>query len=294
MNAWQSIDVSKSVTRIKFAKSVSAFLMSDLHWDNPMCDRDLLKKHLDAAVLDGAPIFMAGDVFCLMQGKFDKRANKNAIRPEHNTDRYFDSIIETAIEFFGPYAKNIAMVSPGNHETAVLKRHEFCIIDRFVQALKSAVPDSPVKAGHYSGWVVFQGSMNKSKGERTNRKLWYHHGYGGGGPVTRGVIQTNRTQVYVDGADILWSGHTHDSWCVPIQTIGLNNADVPVQGRSLHIRTAGYKDEYRKGEGGWHIERGGPPKPLGCAVVDFTVDRPSQNGERQPIQCHTDYRELWR
>jgi hypothetical protein len=30
-----------------------------------------------------------------------------------------------------------------------------------------------------------------------------------------------------------------------------------------HVRTAGYKEEYGEGSGGFHVERGRPVKPLG-------------------------------
>jgi hypothetical protein len=33
-------------------------LLSDIHWDNPKCRRDLLKKHLDEAVKEDAVIMM--------------------------------------------------------------------------------------------------------------------------------------------------------------------------------------------------------------------------------------------
>ncbi|NBW21525.1 MAG: hypothetical protein EBR82_77560 [Caulobacteraceae bacterium] len=62
----------------------SFFLLSDLHWDNPHCDRELLKKHLDAAVKRDAGVFIFGDLFCAMQGKYDPRGNKEGIRPEHS------------------------------------------------------------------------------------------------------------------------------------------------------------------------------------------------------------------
>ncbi len=67
-------------------------LLSDLHWDNPHCDRDLLKNHLDEAVRRNAAIVVNGDFFCLMQGKGDPRRSKDDIRPEHNNGRYLDSI----------------------------------------------------------------------------------------------------------------------------------------------------------------------------------------------------------
>jgi hypothetical protein len=97
-------------------------LVSDLHWDNPHCDRGLLKNHLDEAVKRNAAIILNGDTYCCMGGKYDRRADKSLIRPEHNTDRYFDAIVDTSVEWFAPYAKNILLIGYGNHETAIIKR----------------------------------------------------------------------------------------------------------------------------------------------------------------------------
>jgi len=36
-----------------------------------------------------------------------------------------------------------------------------------------------------------------------------------------------------------------------------------------HVRLPGYKNDYGDGYGGWHIERGGPPKPNGCVFLRF-------------------------
>ncbi len=82
-------------------------LVSDLHWDNPHCDRGLLKNHFDEAVKRNAAIVLNGDTYCCMGGKYDRRADKSLIRPEHNTDRYFDAIVDTSVDWFAPYAKNI-------------------------------------------------------------------------------------------------------------------------------------------------------------------------------------------
>lgn len=92
-----------------------AFL-SDLHWDNPKAYLTLLKKHCDYCLENNIPIFLNGDTFCLMQGKGDRRGNKSDIRPEHNNAFYFDSIVDTSVEWFKPYAHLIFGVGYGNHE----------------------------------------------------------------------------------------------------------------------------------------------------------------------------------
>lgn len=91
-------------------------MFSDIHWDNPKCDWDLLKRHLDYCLQESIPMVFNGDTFCLMQGKWDPRGTKSDIRPEHNNIRYLDSIIETAVDFFSPYAHLITVIGYGNHE----------------------------------------------------------------------------------------------------------------------------------------------------------------------------------
>src|SRR5688572_11399081 len=63
-------------------------LQSDVHWDNPHCDRKLFYKHLKQAQERDAAILDNGDFFCAMQGKWDKRANKSDLRPEHQSGDY--------------------------------------------------------------------------------------------------------------------------------------------------------------------------------------------------------------
>lgn len=236
----------------------SFFLLSDLHWDNPHCDRELLKKHLDAAVKRDAGVFIFGDLFCAMQGKYDPRGNKEGIRPEHNVANYLDAIIDDCASFFQPYRKHLLMVTPGNHETSILKRAETDLIGRFASAVGC-------QAGAYAGWVILRSERNTKK--YLNTLLSYHHGYGGGGPVTKDVIQASRKAVYLPDADIVVSGHTHDRNIFPIQRTHLNqNNGKQTLREQLHIKLGTYKDEYTAGSG-WAIERGMPPKSLGGVAI---------------------------
>jgi predicted phosphodiesterase len=235
-------------------------LQSDVHWDNPKCDRKKLKKHLDEAVKKNAPILDFGDFFCAMQGKYDRRASKKDIRPEHQNESYLDSLVSTACEYLKPYAKLLTVRGNGNHESAIQKNHETNLNERLAERL--SIHGSIARTGGYSGYVRF----HISNGTRKNNslKLWYFHGSGGGGPVTRGVIQTARQAAYVSDADIVATGHVHESWQVAIQRIRLNKVDEVVQERQTHVKIAGYKEEYEDGYGGWHIETGKPPKPTGA------------------------------
>ena len=128
--------ISKNITRfITKQKKTQLAILSDLHWDNPHCNRDLLKTHLDYCLENDIDVFINGDLFCLMQGKGDRRGNKSDVRPEHSFNNYFDSIVTTAVDWFLPYAHIIKLIGYGNHETAIIKHCETDILQRFVDLL---------------------------------------------------------------------------------------------------------------------------------------------------------------
>jgi hypothetical protein len=239
-------------------------LLADLHWDNPHCDRALLKHLLDEAALRGAGVLVLGDLFCAMQGKWDPRSVKSDVRPEHQTGDYLDSLVRTATDWHAPYAQNILLASPGNHEASILKRHETDLIGRFCERLNDH-HGGVCQPGTFAGWVLFRLENERPGGGTGNRqtiRLHYDHGYGGGGPVTRGVIQTNRRAVYLPDADIVVSGHIHESWVVEIARERISDMGKPLMDTQTHICLPTLKEEYLDGDG-WHRHTGKPPKPLG-------------------------------
>jgi hypothetical protein len=60
---------------------------------------------------------------------------------------------------------------------------------------------------------------------------------------------------------------TMNSYIVPIIRERISNKGVLYTDTQYHIRTPGYKQDYADGSGGWTVERGGVPKPIGCAWV---------------------------
>ena len=252
------------------AKSIKALLISDCHWDNPHCDRDLLKAHMDQAVKGKHDIFINGDLFCLMQGKYDGRRSKSEIRPEHNNSRYLDSVINTAVEWFKPYAHHIKVIGYGNHETSILRHCETDVIERFV-TLRNNATESSIEVGGYGGWVIWQHYRGKTSA--TSFKMKYFHGSGGGGPVTKGAINFNRMMTAVEGADAIWMGHVHESTEITYTLERVNTCNMVQLRDVLMVRTPSYKEEYDGGRKGWHVERGAPPKPLGGRWLEINFKR---------------------
>lgn len=79
-------------------------LRSDVHHDNPKCDQKLEKKHLDQAKEYNAIIIDNGDLFCAMQGKYDKRASKDADATRDDADGHnrqqYAIVLSTVKELF--------------------------------------------------------------------------------------------------------------------------------------------------------------------------------------------------
>jgi len=243
-------------------------LRSDAHHDNTHADQRLELLHLEEAVDRDAAILDAGDLFCAMQGKWDRRADVSQCRPEHQQGRYLDSLVETAADFYEPFADRWLLLAPGNHEGSILKHHETDLTERLAERFRAK--GSPVAVGQYAGFIRF--SINRS-GRKMSRVMYYTHGNGGGGPMTHGVLNTRRRQSYLPDADIVWSGHTHDSWSVRLAKASLIGGKVRIQ-NTHHVSTPGYKDEFTP-LAGWHIERGAPPKPIGAAWLRLSLDRSS-------------------
>jgi hypothetical protein len=240
-------------------------LQSDEHWDNPHCDRAMLKRHHEEALKRNAGILKFGDTFCAMQGKYDKRSDKTCLRPEHQCGDYLDALVRTGADWYEPFAHNILLFGKGNHESSIRSRHETDLIERLVATVNDRA-GSRIQAGGYGGWVWFQFRRQK---QRLSRRLKYVHGFGGGGPVTKDTIQGQRLRASLGNPDIIAFGHTHDSWVMDDTREWLNDAG-RVEHRPLWtVKCATYKDEYGNGAGGWHVETGKPPKPKGAQWLRF-------------------------
>lgn len=250
---------------------------SDRHHDSVDCDRAREIEHLEKAKARDAFIVDVGDLYDAMQGKYDPRRTYSNLRPEYKVDAYLDEIVSEAADFYGPYVKNILVLGRGNHEKGVLKHCGTDLTSNLVHCLNSKY-GGHIQAGGFGGWVRILCTVNKVS--RIGIKVKYFHGAGGSqAPVTRGVIQTNRQAVYLPDADVVVNGHSHDSWYVPITRERISKDGKIYQDIQHHIRTSSYKDEYGDGSGGFHVENGRPPKPLGAVWVRLYVDQSRLHNE---------------
>ena len=275
MNPYQ-LEQSGAVTSLYFdcfgGWEQKFLYLSDVHFDSAYCNRGLLEEHLQKAIRDGALIFVFGDLFDAMQGRFDPRRSMKELREEYRREDYFDFVVEDLAAFWKPYAANTVLLCKGNHETAVLKNANTDLMDRLAMMLNLKYGAS-VKAAGYGGWlrVMLNLSDGNSTGPRRSIKIKYFHGSGGEAPVTRGAIQTNRQAVYLPDADVVVNGHSHHNYYIPISRERISNKGIQFFDIQHHVRVPGYKMDYADGTGGWTVERGGVPKPNGCVWMTLTV-----------------------
>lgn len=276
---------AKSLTKISIdTKHTTMLLISDVHFDSAYCERKLLKESLDMAVKKNAIIMFNGDFFDMMQSRNDKRGSKSNLRKEYLGDNYFDLVIQDAYEFLKPYAKNIAIMADGNHETAITKNYETNPLDRLCYVLRKEA-GSKVEHTGYQSWVLINMSTDGGTG-RTSYRIKLHHGSGGNARVTKGVIEHNRMSTYVDGADLIWLGHTHTQYCMHSTVERLfdrNGYEVKLE-KVHHIRTGCWKQEYK--EGGWSVEKGFSPSEIGGYWVELEASR-SYNGKKRETEIKT-------
>jgi hypothetical protein len=270
-------------------KETKIAMLSDLHWDNPKCDRDLLKKHLDYCKEHNIPVMVNGDFFCLMQGRGDNRRNKSDIRPEHNNAKYLDSVVTTAVEWFEPYADILTVIGYGNHETGIIKWQETDILQRFVDLLNLKC-NSNVQTGGYGGWLIVKLIENT---KIFSTRIKYFHGSGGGGVVTKGALNLTRALELYEGCDVYTMGHIHENSARNDVRDTLNHnayRGYYVNHKPIHLMITGtYKEEYQEGAKGWHVERGAPIKPVGGRFLTIKTERDRSNKEdvvRKYIDSH--------
>ena len=257
----------------------TALLISDEHADNAHSDLDLIRKHHQQAVDVGAPILKFGDTFCAMEGKWDKRASESALRVEMRGGNYLDRLVTFHQELYRPYAANIAVLADGNHETSILRHHQTDLLERLTQSLRQ--DKSPVLHFPFTGFVRFR-FIDSSK-HSISKTLHYHHGYGGGGEVTRGMIDQSRTRgQYV--ADVYYSGHIHRRNSDENVITSLDHFGVPSETQQLFLRGGCYKREAQGGNG-YHIEKGRAGRPVGGWWLYFDLSRTKKSG----LRCDLSY-----
>lgn len=265
--------LSDKCISVSFAPSgtewtVPVLLASDQHFDSAHADRRLIKKHLDEVVEANGRALFLGDWFDSMQGSRDKRSSKGALLPQYKRSDYLNALVEDSVAFLEPYAPYIAGWAEGNHETSILRHTEFDLLGATINELNLRTGSDIQRMG-YSGWVFIRYLQYSSGLIDDTKKIYYTHGSGGGGPVTKGVIATNRRATFLPDADIICSGHIHEAWSMEMRRERINRNGTVYGETQYHLQLPTYKDEFAGDGSGWWHETGKAPRPMGGWFVDL-------------------------
>lgn len=233
------------------AREANVLFISDVHFDSMKCDRPRLTAHLKKAAEIGATVFVFGDWFDLMQGKYDPRGTYSDLRPEYKSITYLDDVIEDSYEFLKKHP-HVRFLGRGNHETNIEKRLHTSPLDRLASLLRHEGHD--VHVGGYAGYLQF--CLDKQNGHARRKQLvHYHHGYGGNAKRSKGVLEVDLDSAQFPDAQVVVRGHTHQKWYVPVSVDRVNNSLQAYQETVHHLRLGSYKmlgDRFA----GWAVEKG--------------------------------------
>jgi hypothetical protein len=268
MNKWITEQTDANVLSVRY--SINAgwqqdnLLISDVHFDSPHCRKDILRRLLNQAKERNAGIGIIGDWFDVMQGRDDRRSAKSDLAKQYKVSNYFDAVVEDSAAFLEPYKENILFASEGNHETAITKHHETNLLKRLCEEL-----DVPHMG--YSGFIRWMFHTENEQGQRSNKSsvpMYFHHGWGGGGEVNKGVARAQRERGPIPDAQIYVGGHTHTAYAIPDMRVRLSPSGRIANEMTLHINLPTLKDEYNMREG-FHVEKGRWPRVLGGYWLRF-------------------------
>lgn len=227
-------------------------LMSDTHIGARNVDYELIQDTISDGVKRKARFLINGDVFDMILVQDRKRFRADCIHPRlAGKSDLIDQAVNWGVEIFKPAADLIDMVGVGNHEEAIVKYHSKDVIKQFVAELKRHRRriDHTIHYGGYTGFVDYRfrwGTKYKGQTSADSKRfvIYYHHGSGGGAPVTKGMIDFSR-KGWVD-SDVIWHGHKHHQLAAKIQRVGCPvNGYEPTVKDVRHIQTGSYFDTYQ-------------------------------------------------
>jgi hypothetical protein len=98
------------------------------------------------------------------------------------------------------------------------------------------------------------------------------------GSVVWCVTVPNGTVIVRRNGCVTVTQNTHDRWAREFCKIGLTQDGEVFQRNLWYVKSATYKNEFGSGIGGWHVETGKPPKPLGAWWLKMTLYKEKVKG----------------
>ena len=270
--------ISSNVHRITATKSLPLLIVSDVHYDSLHCDRESLKKHFDQIKEKNGKILIIGDWFDVMGCYKDPRSKAAQIDPKYiqRGRSYLDLVVEDSYEFLKPYKENIALITYGNHETAILKHRDTDPLERLLFLLNQN--GGTVHKGAYAGWIICSIKRSSSINTSTSFNIAYHHGKGGGAQRSKGILYSQLDAMEYPDAHLIVSGHDHNKIYDPSNVRKRINVNGRVYTDSVHwLKTGSYAkspDDF-----GFVVEKGFMGKRMGGWFCDLGLVRTLKDGK---------------
>lgn len=251
--------------------TLKIMLASDIHLDSIYSDTKLFQEHLKRAVEENVYILLIGDILDIMQLRLDKRAHKSELANDLVGGRgdYLNQIIEKTVNFFLPYKNNILLMTYGNHELSILKKYEIDMLKLITQQLGCLL-------GGYDGYITFNWHLYNEAGTNFTRRIYYHHGIGGNAPMTMGILNHKRADIWIRGADIVLSGHRHKTFYYEEVVMDINHRNQRTYRNVLHLQLPTYQK--KDGAVSFSTVRGYSPSAMGAYVIEFKLRPVYDNG----------------
>lgn len=245
-------------------------ITSDRHFDAIGRTNKLEIDDLKLARDRNAYIIDCGDLFDVMQVTNDKRGSKSQLKGKYAADDYLDRVINDAIDYYSPYADLWAVQFTGNHEYSIERYHNTNLINRFCAGMKQL--GSPVLPNEYRGYIRVLIYRDLKRKNTAHQKIVYvsHGKLKSIAERSKGALGVDLKSSYIHDADILISGHNHNSWLIDKEVRRLQNNDVEVSAVQTHLNIPSYKQADLSGNG-YEVMNEMMPKPSGSYWLKFYI-----------------------
>ena len=253
------------------------FVCSDFHIGNKGFNQKRLVDDLNDAVGIGARILIIGDTMeCISVS--DKRFQSSVIPKSMRSDYLINETVGKTIEVLAPFAANIDLITPGNHEAKFLKTTNFDPVKMLVDQLQTQYK-SPVQYGSYHGFLQYVWKDHQHPKRTKVYTILHTHGpaKGSGGAKSKGVLEVSAMMANWE-YDLLIFGHNHYRWVVPDTKIGVTARGRKYSREIKHVRSGCYLDFYDQDESSistYDEVSTSPPRVIGGAYVRFRFAGPN-------------------
>ncbi len=243
------------------------------HFDSIRADVPMIRKHMQEALDEGAPIIKMGDTFDACNGRYDPRRNPEGVRPEFIGPDYLDRLVSEYSSFAKPFARNIALMGRGNHELSVMKHCDTDLISRTAERLR--LEGSPVITAGIGTWVICR--MHVTTTTKISVPIYLYHATGGlVGGAAKGVAGALRRGAVLPEAAVLISGGSHTEWQTTVARERLNEKTGRLYtDEQVHFAISSYRHDWSP-EGprpSFHSQEGRLPRSIGGSWLELTVQK---------------------